>query len=58
MDDADLVAALAADMVRQHGPEAIAMLAEKAEIAASLGDELSAQAWRDIAEVAARLVGQ
>ena len=50
MDDADEVAHVAADLLRQHGPGVIADLREQAELAAANDDQLSAEAWADIAD--------
>jgi hypothetical protein len=56
MEDADAVARVAAEFLARHGPKAIADLHDMAEIAAGNGDRLSAEAWIDIADVAARLL--
>jgi hypothetical protein len=56
MDDATLVKAAAAQYVRDMGPEATGYLREMQEIAFSLSDADSAQAWRDIAEAAQALL--
>jgi hypothetical protein len=50
MEDADEVAQVAAELLGRHGPSVIADLHEKAEIAAANGDQLSAEAWADIAD--------
>jgi len=52
MDDADLVVTVTANMVRRYGENAPARLRDQAEIAYGLGDQISMQAWRDIAEIA------
>ena len=56
MDDADLVVAVAADMVRRYGEETLSHIRDQAEIAAGLGDDLSLNAWTDIAGAAAMLM--
>ncbi len=52
MDDATLVMVVAAQYVRERGPAAIRYLQEMQELAASLSDDDSVEAWRDIEEVA------
>src|SRR4051794_21585915 len=54
-DDA-LVWQVAQEYVARRGAECITSLMESAEIAEAIGDELSARAWRDIAEAAERLI--
>ena len=56
MDDAEDVARVAADLLERHGPSVIAELREQAEIAAANGDQLSAEAWADIADAAEGLL--
>jgi hypothetical protein len=56
MDDATLVKAVAAQYVRDMGLEAIGYLREMQEIAGSLSDADSTQAWRDIADAAQALL--
>jgi hypothetical protein len=56
MDDADLVACVAADYVSRQGVGAIPHVREQAEIAEELGDDLSAETWHEIADTAARLL--
>lgn len=56
MDDADVVVAVAADLVRRHGQDALSHIRDQAEIAAGLGDDVSLNAWTDIAEAAATLM--
>ena len=58
MDDADLVVAVAADMVRRYGKDALSHLREQAEIAAGIDDDLSLNAWTDIAGAVAMLMGR
>ena len=52
MDDATLVKIVAAQYVRARGREAIRYLREMQELAASLSDDDSVQAWRDIEDAA------
>ena len=51
-EDASLVQKVANQFLSWLGPEAVAFLQEQAEIAATRDDELSARAWRDLAEAA------
>jgi hypothetical protein len=55
MDDAALVVAVAAEMVRRHGEDAPSHLREQAAIAARIADRISVKASTDIAEAAAML---
>jgi len=50
MENAEEVAKVAADLLRQQGPGVLADLREQAELAGANGDELSAGAWTDIAD--------
>jgi hypothetical protein len=54
--DARLVNKVASDYVRRAGINAVPDLVEYAEIASSLGDDLSAEAWLDIAGAALTLL--
>lgn len=56
MDDADEVDRVAADFLKRHGPSVVPDLRERAEISAANGDQLSADAWMDIADAAERLL--
>jgi hypothetical protein len=56
MDDPDEVDGVAAEFLKRHGPSAIPDLRERAEISATNGDQLSAEAWTDIADAAERLL--
>lgn len=58
MEDADDVERVAAGFLARQGPAAITGLRERAEIAAANGDELSAEAWSDIADALERLLVQ
>ena len=53
-DDRDLVAAVAAEMVRRWGVDAVRITRDYAELAEETGDALSAEAWGDIADEAER----
>jgi hypothetical protein len=55
-NDARLVNKVASDYVRRAGMQAVPDLVEHAEIASSLGDDFSAEAWLDIAEAALTLL--
>jgi hypothetical protein len=52
MDDAIEVEGVAGEFLASHGPSVILDLRERAEIAAANGDQLSAEAWTDIADAA------
>ena len=56
MEDADEVERIAGEFLASHGPRVIPDLRERAEIAAANGDQLSAEAWTDIADAAERLL--
>jgi hypothetical protein len=56
MDDTEEVDRVAAEFLERHGPGVILDLRERAEIAAANEDQLSAEAWTDIAEAAERLL--
>jgi hypothetical protein len=56
MDDEILIVETATVFVERMGTAAIEHLEEQAELAASAGDDLSEEAWRDIAEAAIQLV--
>ena len=53
--DRELVEQVAREYVERHGQDAVSILRERANIAEELGDSLSADAWRDIADAAERL---
>jgi hypothetical protein len=53
MDDDEAVARVASDYLARWGPAVLAHLLDMEAIARSLGDELSADAWLDIARSAA-----
>ena len=56
MEDADEVDRVAAEFLERHGPRVILDLRDRAEIAAANEDQLSAEAWTDIADAADRLL--
>jgi hypothetical protein len=53
-DDLDLVGAVAAEMVRRWGVDAVRITRDYADLAEETGDALSAEAWGDIADEAER----
>jgi hypothetical protein len=55
MDDDHIVEQVARQMHERHGPDAAPRAREQAEIADGIGDPLSADAWRDIANALKRL---
>ena len=57
MSDDDFLEDVAREYVVIHGVEAAPRLRELAEIADAAGDQLSAEAWRDIADAVQRLLG-
>ena len=56
MEDQDEVDRVAVEFLERHGPTVIADLRERAEIAAAIGDQLSAETWADIADAAEKLL--
>jgi hypothetical protein len=54
--DDDLIEDVAREYVGRYGLDAIRLIAERARIATEAGDFLSAQAWRDIAAAAERIL--
>jgi hypothetical protein len=48
---------VAREWVGRHGPAAVRQLLDRAECAEAIGDTLSADAWREIAEAAGRIGG-
>jgi hypothetical protein len=55
-DDDDLVEQVAREYVQRHGRDSLAILRERAELADEMGDVVSAEAWRDIADAAERML--
>jgi hypothetical protein len=56
MENGEAVDQAAREALDQHGKSAVSILRERAELADQQGDELSAKAWRDIAEAAERML--
>ena len=56
MENGEAVDQAAREAIDQHGDDAVSILRERAEVADHLGDELSAKAWRDIADAAERIL--
>jgi len=56
MDDDDLVERAAREAIDQFGDGAVSVLRERAEVADHLSDLLAAEAWRDIADAAERML--
>ncbi len=56
MENGEAVEAAAREAIDQHGDDAIAILRERAELADHVGDLLGAEAWRDIADAAERML--
>lgn len=56
MTDDEMVRQTARKCLQWDGPSAAERLRERAEIADGMGDMLSAEAWRDIADAAELLV--
>ena len=53
-----LVERAAREIIDQHGPDAVPILRERAEVADGLGDPLAAETWRDIADAAERMLSE
>lgn len=58
MDDNDLVEQVAREYVQRHGPDSLGILRDLAEVADQIADYISAEAWRDIADAAERILGE
>ena len=56
MSDDDDLEKVAREYVQRHGPESIVILRDLAEMADAVGDVLSAETWRDIADAAERIL--
>jgi hypothetical protein len=52
----DLTALAAAKLVESHGPKALFILDDRAELAEELGHRVAAATWRGMADEAARLL--
>ena len=55
-DDDNLVEQVAREYVQRHGSDSLAILRERADAADAMGDVFSAEAWRDIADAAERML--
>jgi len=56
MEDIDDVEKVAAEYIAIKGVSAVADLRQRAEMAEADGDDLSAEAWTDIADAAEKLL--
>ena len=56
MSDDDDVEQVAREYLQRHGLESPSVLRDRAEVADAIGDILSAEAWRDIADAAERIL--
>jgi len=56
MENGEAVDQAAREAIGQYGDNAVSILRERAEVSDHLGDMLSAEAWRDIADAAERLL--
>ena len=56
MSDDDNVEQVAHEYVQRHGVDSPSILRDYAEVADSIGDRLSAETWRDIADAAERIL--
>ena len=56
MSDDNDVEQVAREYVQYHGPNSPSILRDFAEMADAIGDVLSAEAWRDIADTAERIL--
>jgi len=55
-DDDDDVEQVAHEYVQRHGLDSPSILRDYAEVADTIGDILSAETWRDIADAAERIL--
>jgi hypothetical protein len=55
-DSPDLTALAAAKFVERHGPDALRILDERAQLAVDLGHRVAAETWKGMAEAAARVL--
>jgi len=53
----DLTELAAAKFVESHGCDALGILGERAEMAEERGHKLAAKTWRDLADLAASILG-
>ena len=56
MSDDDDVEQVAHEYVQRHGIDSPSILRDYAEVADTIGDILSAETWRDIADAAERIL--
>jgi hypothetical protein len=56
MENGETVEQAAREAIDEHGDDAVAILRERAELADHIGDLLGAEAWRDIADAAERML--
>jgi hypothetical protein len=56
LDQPNLVEAMAAKIVCQHGSKSLPKIAEYCQIANAIGDPSSVRTWRDIGEAVKRLL--
>ena len=56
MKNGEAVEAAAREAIDQHGDDAVEVLRERADMADGIGDMLAAEAWRDIADAAERML--
>jgi hypothetical protein len=56
MSDDDDVEQVAHEYVQRHGLDSPSILRDYAEVADTIGDILSAETWRDIADAAERIL--
>jgi hypothetical protein len=56
MSDGDDVEQIAHEYVQRHGVDSPSVLRDYAELADMIGDILSAETWRDIADAAERIL--
>jgi hypothetical protein len=55
-DDGWAVERAAQEAIGQYGGDAVAILRERADLADQIGDMLTAETWRDIADAAERIL--
>jgi hypothetical protein len=56
MKDGEAVEQAARQAIDQYGDDAVQVLRERADMADGIGDMLAAEAWRDIADAAERML--
>ena len=55
-DNGEAVEHVAREYIGRHGPDSVSILRERADLSDEVGDLLSAEAWRDIADAAERML--